>query len=58
MTAVWASYKHTIACQPMPDEYKRDVDILCYDCGKECKTSLHFIGMECSHCGSFNTSEK
>mgnify|MGYP003386598290 FL=1 len=43
--------------QPMPEKYKKKVDYMCYDCmfnGKD--VPFHFIGVECTSCGSFNTS--
>ena len=58
MTATWANYKSTISAQAMPEEYQKEVDILCYDCGKDCTAAFHFLGMECEHCGSYNTSSK
>jgi RING finger/CHY zinc finger protein 1 len=58
MTETWANYKSAIAAQPMPDEYKKDVEVLCYDCGKDSTAAFHFAAMECGQCGSFNTSQK
>jgi hypothetical protein len=43
MTLSWENIKNAIEVQPMPEAYKRDVDILCYDCGKDCVAALHYI---------------
>jgi len=58
MTENWVMFKAAIAAQPMPDEYVKDVEVLCYDCGKDSTAAFHFMGMECAHCGSYNTSQK
>ena len=31
-------------------------DIYCNDCEKECKSSFHFLGLECLYCKGFNTT--
>lgn len=36
---------------------KRDITVWCYDCEKKCDTEFHFLGLECRHCGGFNTSK-
>jgi hypothetical protein len=30
--------------------------VLCYDCAQRDSTPFHFLGLECKHCGSFNTT--
>jgi hypothetical protein len=32
------------------------VVVLCYDCCERNATPFHFLGLECKHCGSFNTT--
>ena len=41
-----------------PDKYKTLMKkIICNDCSKECETEFHVVGLECKHCGGFNTRE-
>ena len=35
---------------------RRFVQILCNDCGNKSDIEYHFLGLECSFCGGFNTS--
>lgn len=45
-----------IALQPVPPELSRVVDMTCNDCERnEDGVAWHFLGMQCSHCSSFNT---
>lgn len=32
-------------------------EIYCYDCESRCAAEFHFLGMECSSCNGYNTSE-
>lgn len=34
---------------------KMTVPIHCVDCEQNCETKFHYIGLECLHCGGFNT---
>jgi len=48
---------HQIEITPMPDEYKDImVNILCNDCLKKSSVKLHFYGLKCGDCNSYNTS--
>lgn len=59
MSAHWNMMRIEIILHPLPDEIKKNVTIICYDCGSTTNdTAFHFIGMECSSCHSFNTSSK
>lgn len=31
--------------------------IVCYDCEKKSETPFHFLGLECKHCGGYNTCQ-
>lgn len=33
------------------------LQILCNDCQKRCTVNFHVLGMKCSGCGSYNTSQ-
>mgnify|MGYP003385811080 CR=1 FL=1 len=57
MKTNWDNMRVARELQPMPEKYKKKVDYMCYDCmfnGKD--VPFHFIGVECTSCGSFNTS--
>lgn len=42
---------------PMPPEYSNFLaEIHCNDCNKGSTTRLHFVGLKCRLCGSYNTS--
>lgn len=56
MTSVWNRLKHEKTVVNMPEEYRdKKIKIICNDCGQECETEFHIVGLECHHCGSFNT---
>lgn len=55
MRAAWQARARDIEMQPMPDDLKRVVNILCNDCGEKSENlNWHFLGVQCE-CGSFNT---
>jgi hypothetical protein len=35
---------------------KMQVNIYCFECEQRSQTLFHFLGLECQHCSSFNTS--
>eukprot|EP01029_Cantina_marsupialis_P023291 TRINITY_DN577_c0_g2_i1.p1 TRINITY_DN577_c0_g2~~TRINITY_DN577_c0_g2_i1.p1 ORF type:complete len:388 (+),score=92.99 TRINITY_DN577_c0_g2_i1:37-1200(+) len=42
----------------LPDKFKeKRVKITCNDCTKTGGTFFHFVGLQCEHCGSFNTCQ-
>jgi RING finger and CHY zinc finger domain-containing protein 1 len=58
MTNTWQRIKIEKNNTPMPDEYKdMKVKVACFDCLKESETEFHIVGLECKHCGSFNTQK-
>jgi hypothetical protein len=44
-----------IDASPMPPAYRRKCKIACNDCNERTVTNLHWLGVRCRHCGSFNT---
>jgi RING finger/CHY zinc finger protein 1 len=56
MEELWNTMAVEIACQPLPDDLARVVDILCNDCDeKSVNQRWHFLGVQCQKCSSFNT---
>jgi RING finger/CHY zinc finger protein 1 len=56
MAAAWQARARDIALQPMPDDLKRTVNIICNDCEvKSDNLNWHFLGVQCPGCSSFNT---
>jgi len=56
MAAAWEARARDIAEHPMPSDLQRVVDIMCNDCErKSFAQKWHFLGIQCSHCDSFNT---
>jgi RING finger/CHY zinc finger protein 1 len=42
----------------MPEEYAdKQVDILCNECLTTSNVPLHFYGLKCPNCGSYNTKQ-
>ena len=58
MKEYWKEIRNHINLNPIPDEYKREVDILCYDCEKISKSDFHFDFIECTLCNGYNTTVK
>ncbi|KAF7687748.1 RING finger and CHY zinc finger domain-containing protein 1 [Silurus meridionalis] len=58
MEGFWEQRDVEIAQCPMPPELKnRKMKILCNDCQSRCTADFHVLGMKCSTCGSYNTSQ-
>jgi Zinc-ribbon/Ring finger domain len=56
MAATWSTLAVGIACQPVPPDLARVVNILCIDCEQPSNNRCwHFLGVRCHHCLSFNT---
>jgi len=56
MSAAWTARARDIELQPMPDDLKRTVNIICNDCEvKSENLDWHFLGVQCPGCSSFNT---
>jgi len=45
-----------IRLNPMPVEHRRKCQILCNDCQSKTIAKLHWMGIPCKQCGSFNTA--
>ena len=52
---LWAQYRTQVQNMTMPRSYNKEVLITCNDCEKSAPGKLHWLAMECQHCGSFNT---
>lgn len=49
---------HQIATTPMPEEYRdKMVDILCNECNTKSNVKLHFYGLKCPNCSTYNTRQ-
>jgi RING finger and CHY zinc finger domain-containing protein 1 len=56
MMPTWEAMSLSIDLQPIPPDLARVVTITCNDCEKsEDARAWHFLGVQCSHCKSFNT---
>ena len=51
----WTFMVNALEEQPMPEDMKKKVEILCQDCEKTSTADFHFIGHQCGECKSFNT---
>lgn len=57
MEPTWNAMAMGIALQPVPADMARVVDVLCNDCEERGKNHRwHFLGVQCRHCASFNTT--
>jgi RING finger/CHY zinc finger protein 1 len=55
-TMNWNKYENSLVDQPMPDEYKKIINIKCNDCDEKSENvDFHFLGSKCSSCGGYNT---
>lgn len=53
----WTYLENNINNQSMPEEYKKKIDIYCYECELKSITDYHFLGLKCINCGGYNTIE-
>lgn len=59
MTNYWSTIYINILQHPIPEELKKKVNIICYDCEKNSNNiDWHFMGMRCLECNGYNTSIK
>ena len=42
---------------PMPQEFRKKVNILCNECLNKGEADFHVFGMKCSNCASYNTKQ-
>jgi len=57
LATTWSSIAASIKMQPLPPDMAKVVNITCNDCrSSSCGRSWHFLGVQCPHCTSFNTS--
>ncbi|KPP60845.1 RING finger and CHY zinc finger domain-containing protein 1-like, partial [Scleropages formosus] len=58
MERYWEEMDKEISQTPMPSEYQgTTVKIMCNDCQSHSTVPFHVLGMKCSSCGSYNTSQ-
>lgn len=56
MSSTWKSIAISIKTQPLPAEHAKVVTISCIDCEQSSYgRGWHFLGVQCTHCSSFNT---
>ncbi|KAK3041462.1 hypothetical protein RJ639_000439 [Escallonia herrerae] len=55
MSLAWEGLDEEIEATPMPEDYRREVPVLCNDCNATSRAWFHIFGHKCSHCGSYNT---
>tara|TARA_B100001996_G_scaffold374729_1_gene353753 strand:- start:1701 stop:2543 length:843 start_codon:yes stop_codon:yes gene_type:complete len=58
MTEYWKQIDDFLLLNPIPEEFQKEVDILCYDCSKKSKSTFHFDYIKCLECNSYNTTIK
>ena len=58
MSEQWEKIDNYLLLNPIPDEYKKKVNIVCYDCKKHSKSDFHFDYIKCLECNSYNTTIK
>jgi len=57
MAPVWREIEIDIEMQPMPQDLSKIVTIICNDCERRSvDRPWHILGVQCSHCRSFNTA--
>lgn len=56
MGRVWTDMDMQIQAQPMPEAYRRQLTVKCFDCQSSSLTDYHFIGNKCLECGGYNTA--
>ncbi|KAK7554572.1 hypothetical protein IWX49DRAFT_599784 [Phyllosticta citricarpa] len=58
MELQWRKLKDAVISQPMPAQFADTrVVINCNDCSVKSTSAYHWLGNQCAHCESFNTSE-
>ncbi|KAK8218420.1 hypothetical protein IWZ01DRAFT_538035 [Phyllosticta capitalensis] len=58
MELQWRKLKDAVISQPMPAQFADTrVVIHCNDCSVKSTAAYHWLGNQCAHCESFNTSE-
>tara|TARA_B110000114_G_C14976886_1_gene350866 strand:- start:81 stop:920 length:840 start_codon:yes stop_codon:yes gene_type:complete len=58
MTEQWEKIDNYLLLNLIPDEYKKKVNIVCYDCKKHSESDFHFDYIKCLQCNSYNTTIK
>tara|TARA_X000000368_G_C22892898_1_gene650479 strand:- start:39 stop:920 length:882 start_codon:yes stop_codon:yes gene_type:complete len=58
MSSQWESIDNLLELNPIPEEYRKNVEILCYDCKKHSVSEFHFDYIKCNNCKSYNTTIK
>lgn len=58
MTALWEYLDAQAVSLPVPKKYENQrIHIFCNDCHKTSKTKFNFIGLKCTQCGAYNTTQ-
>ncbi|XP_014769475.1 RING finger and CHY zinc finger domain-containing protein 1 isoform X3 [Octopus bimaculoides] len=58
MSQIWKMKDEEVKHTEMPQDYKEiKTNILCRDCHKQNVVDLHFLGLKCPDCGSYNTCQ-
>ena len=58
MTEQWKHIDNILLLNPIPEEFRKKVNILCYDCKCHSESDFHFDYIKCMNCNSYNTTIK
>lgn len=59
MDMFWRNVDMQIMLHPLPEEIKKKVNIICYDCCENSdQVDWHILGIKCIKCNSYNTSTR
>ncbi len=59
MQHYWTLKDQEILLHPLPEDVKKKINILCYDCGAKTENAdWHIFGTKCNSCNSYNTSSE
>ena len=54
----WKHIDNILLLNPIPEEFRKKVNILCYDCKCHSESDFHFDYIKCMNCNSYNTTIK
>lgn len=57
MRNYWNDMTNEILLNPLHDDIKKKINVMCYDCEKTTESDWHPIGTICANCGGYNTSK-
>tara|TARA_B100001250_G_scaffold412219_1_gene442849 strand:- start:778 stop:1656 length:879 start_codon:yes stop_codon:yes gene_type:complete len=58
MSEQWKQIDNYLLLNPIPEEFKKKVNIVCYDCKVHSTSDFHFDYIKCLKCNSYNTTIK